>query len=149
MNRGILNPPSFSKLIARVEFGDPPQWQLSRTNKANIPIPVIYSPAYLSGLFLRRTCYLCTYCIYAKFFMGWMIVGSNPRGGNSSALLHASSDWPLGEPTLWNNGYCGFFLRVKWPKCGTEHPPPTSAEFEWVEHKGIPLTTSPSTSPCQ
>ena len=78
---------------------------------------------------------------------GWLQV-QTPVGGKRSALLHANSDWPWGQPTLWYNGYCGFFLRVKWPRCSTEHPPPTSAEFKWVEHKGIPLTTPPFTSPC-
>jgi len=149
MNRGILNLPIFSHLIARDEFGDPPHWQLSRTNKAYFPIPLISSPAYLSVLFLWRTCYLCTYCIYVKFVMGWMIAGSNPCEGKRSALLHANSDWPWGQPALWYNEYWGVFLRVTWPRCSNEHLPITSAQFEWVEHKGIPLTTPPSTSPCQ
>jgi len=109
MNKGILNPPSFfSQLIARVKFGDSPHWQLSRTDKAYFPIPLISSPAYLWVLFLWRTCYLYTYCIYVKFVMGWMTAGSNPSGGKKSTLLHANSDWPWGQPTLWYNGYWGW-----------------------------------------
>jgi hypothetical protein len=42
-------------------------------------------------------------------------------------IFHTHPDWPWGPPSLLYDVYWVFFLGVKWPGHGIDHPPSTSA----------------------
>jgi len=55
----------------------------------------------------------------------WTVWGWNPNWGK---IFCTHSDWPWGPPSHLCNWYDVFFLGVKWPGRGIDHPPPTCAE---------------------
>jgi hypothetical protein len=53
--------------------------------------------------------------------------GIKPGGGE---IFHNCPDQPWGPPSLLSNEYWVSFPAVKWPGCGIDHPPPSSAEVK-------------------
>jgi hypothetical protein len=59
--------------------------------------------------------------------MGWTVWGSNPGGGE---IFRSCPDQPWGPPSLLYNGYRVSFPGVKWPGCGVDHLPSSSARVK-------------------
>jgi hypothetical protein len=72
---------------------------------------------------------------------GWRIRGSNRGGGRD---FSDPSGRPRGPHCLLYNEYRVFLLGVKRPRCGVDHPPPSSAELEY----GYSYTSLPPLSAC-
>jgi len=57
--------------------------------------------------------------------MGLKVWELNPGEGK---IFCTCPDRNWGPPSLLDNGYCVPFLEAKWPGCGIDHPPPSSAK---------------------
>jgi len=58
--------------------------------------------------------------------MGWIVRRSNPGGGK---IFRTIQTGPGAHPASYTMG-TGSFQGVKWPWCGIDHPPASSAEVK-------------------
>jgi len=59
--------------------------------------------------------------------MGRTVRRSNPCGGK---IFRTHPDCPWGPPSLLHDGYRVSFPGLKWPGCGVDHRPPSSAKVK-------------------
>ena len=86
-----------------------------------------------------KVCCWCTwYSVIAQLVLwrarGWAIQGLNPGRG---IIFGTCPNQPWIQPSPLYNGDWVSFPGAKWPVCGIDHPPPSSAEV--TESRAIPL----------